>query len=203
MTDAAGAARGADRSWIAPLVRAGLALVGAVVITFSADHSTTFGLLVFGAWAIATGLVVGALQLRLEADRPTRTLLTVASVATVVSGLLALTVPAVLPMLSYVISVWAAVTGFLELFAGLRTRGWHAAARDRVAVGAFTAILAIVFLLLPPDNSVVAVGLFGAYLAMIGVFLAIGAFSMRWAANDRGASPDQADASPGAATKDD
>ncbi|GLI27299.1 hypothetical protein ARHIZOSPH14_15410 [Agromyces rhizosphaerae] len=203
MTDAAGDARGADRSWIAPLVRSGLALAAAVVITFSQDHSTTFGLLVFGAWALATGLVVGALQLRLEADRSTRTLLTVASVVTVVSGILALTVPAVLPMLYYVISVWAAVTGFIELFAGLRTRGRHPASRDRVAVGAFTAVLAIVFLLLPPDNPVVAVGLFGAYLAMIGVFLGIAAFSIRWAALERESAPEAAnDASP-EALKDD
>jgi len=204
VTDAAGDARGADRSWIAPLVRSGLALAAAVVITFSQDHSTTFGLLVFGAWALATGLVVGALQLRLETDRSTRTLLTVASVVTAASGVLALTVPAVLPMLYYVISVWAAVTGFIELFAGLRTRGRHPASRDRVAVGAFTAVLAVVFVLLPPDNPVVAVGLFGAYLAMIGVFLGIAAFSMRWAALERDASPDQpTDAAHGAVTKDD
>ena len=65
--------------------------------------------------------------------------------------------PGGLPFLLYLVSVWAAVTGFVELFAGLRARGRTPAARDWIAVGGFTALLAIVFLLLPPD-AVTAVG---------------------------------------------
>ena len=101
---------------------------------------------------------------------------------TVVAGLLALTVPGGgLPFLLYLVSVWAAVTGFVELFAGLRARGKVAAARDWIAVGALTALLAIVFLLLPPD-AVTAVGLLGGYLVIVGVYLIIGGFSLKWAA---------------------
>ena len=56
-----------------------------------------------------------------------------------------------------------------------------AAARDWIAVGALTALLAIVFLLLPPD-AVTAVGLLGGYLVIVGVYLIIGGFSLKWAA---------------------
>ena len=168
--------------WVVPVVRGLLAAVAAVVITFSQNHSPEFGTLVFGVWAVASGLIVGALSLRLVTARGIRSLFAINAVVTVVAGLLALTVPGGgLPFLLYLVSVWAAITGFVELFAGLRARGREAAARDWIAVGALTAILAIVFLLLPPD-AVTTVGLLGGYLVIVGVYLVIGGFSLKWAA---------------------
>lgn len=169
-------------AWPVPVVRGVLALVGTAAITFSQNHSPEYGLVVFGAWAIATGLIVGALSLRLVADRPTRAVLAIAAVVTVVAGLLAVSLPAGgLPFFLFLVSAWAAITGFLELYLGLRGRGRDASARDRLVVGILTAVLAVVFLLLPPD-AVTAVGLFGAYLAVVGVYLVIGGFSLKWAA---------------------
>jgi uncharacterized membrane protein HdeD (DUF308 family) len=77
------------------------------------------------------------------------------------------------------VSVWAALTGFCELYCGIRTRTQSAAARDWLLVGGLTAVLAIVFLLIPAD-AVLAVGLFGAYAVIVGVYLGIGAFSLKW-----------------------
>ncbi|MFF2272669.1 HdeD family acid-resistance protein [Agromyces sp. NPDC058136] len=168
--------------WVVPVVRGLLAIAPAVVITFSPNHSPELGLLVFGIWAVVSGLVVGALGLRLLGGRGIRSLFAINAVVTVAAGLLALSVPGGLPFLLYLVSVWAAVTGFVELYAGLRSRGRTAAARDWIAVGAFTAVLAIVFLLLPPD-AVTAVGLLGGYLVILGVFLVIGGLSLKWAAN--------------------
>ena len=168
--------------WVVPVIRGLLAAVAAVVITFSPNHSPEFGSLVFGVWAVVSGLVVGALSLRLVTARGIRSLFAINAVVTVVAGLLALTVPGGgLPFLLYLVSVWAAVTGFVELFAGLRARGTVAAARDWIAVGGLTALLAIVFLLLPPD-AVTAVGLLGGYLVIVGVYLIIGGLSLKWAA---------------------
>jgi uncharacterized membrane protein HdeD (DUF308 family) len=167
--------------WAVPVVRGLIALVPAAVITFSQNHSPEFGLLVFGVWAIVAGLVVGALSMRLVADRGIRSLFVVTAVVTVVAGLLAVSVPGGLPFLLYLVSVWAAVTGFVELYAGLRARGRTAAARDWIAAGGLTAVLAIVFLLLPPD-AVTTVGLLGGYLVILGVYLVIGGLSLKWAA---------------------
>ncbi|WP_051138742.1 HdeD family acid-resistance protein [Agromyces italicus] len=174
--------------WVVPVVRGLLAVVPAVVITFSPNHAPELGLLVFGIWAVVSGLVVGALSLRLLVGRGIRSLVAINAVVTVVAGLLALSVPGGLPFMLYLVSVWAAVTGFVELYAGLRSRGRTAAARDWTAVGAFTAILAIVFLLLPPD-AVTAVGLLGGYLVILGVFLVIGGLSLKWAANQTADGP--------------
>ncbi|HEY1105129.1 hypothetical protein MUN74_09100 [Agromyces endophyticus] len=180
--------------WVVPVVRGLLAIVPAAAITFSQNHSAGFGLIVFGAWAVVSGLVVGALSLRLLDGRGIRSLFAIIAVVTVVAGLLALTVPGGLPFLLYLVSVWAAVTGFVELYAGLRTRGRSPVARDWIAVGAFTALLALVFLLLPPD-AVTAVGLLGGYLVIVGVFLVIGGLSLKWAANQT------ADGAPAAGTE--
>lgn len=180
--------------WVVPVVRGLLAIVPAAVITFSQDHSADLGLVVFGVWAVVSGLVVGALSLRLLGGRGIRSLFAITAVVTVAAGLLALAVPGGLPFLLYLVSVWAAVTGFVELYAGLRSRGRSAVARDWIAVGAFTALLALVFLLLPPD-AVTAVGLLGGYLVIVGVFLVIGGLSLKWAANQI------ADGAPAAGTE--
>lgn len=180
MATARDAAPERAQSWVVPVVRGLLALVPAAVITFSQNHSPEFGLLVFGAWAIVAGLVVGALSMRLVTGRGIRSLFLVNAVATVAAGLLAVSVPGGLPFLLYLVSVWAAVTGFVELYAGIRARGRSPVARDWIAVGAFTAVLALVFLLLPPDP-VTAVGLLGGYFVIVGVYLVIGGLSLKWA----------------------
>jgi uncharacterized membrane protein HdeD (DUF308 family) len=167
--------------WAVPVVRGIFAIVPAVVVTFSPNHSPAYGLIVFGVWAVVSGLVVGALSLRLTVERGIRSLFATNAVATVVAGILALTLPGGLPFLLYLVSVWAAATGIVELFAGLRARGRTPAARDWIAVGAFTALLALVYLVLPLD-AVSAVGVLGGYFVIIGVYLIIGGFSLKWAA---------------------
>ena len=110
--------------WVVPVVRGLLAAVAAVVITFSQNHSPEFGLArvrrVGGRLGPHRRGTVAAARHR----RGIRSLFAVNAVVTVVAGLLALTVPGGgLPFLLYLVSVWAAVTGFVELFAGLRARG--------------------------------------------------------------------------------
>jgi uncharacterized membrane protein HdeD (DUF308 family) len=168
--------------WIVPIARAVLALVPAIVITFTTDHSAAFGSTVFGAFAIVTGVVVAILSSRTLPDRATRTLFLMQGIVGVLAGVLALVFSSGgLGFFLYLVTVWAAVTGFLELYSGVRVRGRTASARDWMIAGAATAVLALVFLLLPP-NAVVAVGLFSAYLVLLGVYLAIAGLSLKWAA---------------------
>ncbi|MFJ8895175.1 DUF308 domain-containing protein, partial [Leifsonia sp. NPDC102414] len=78
----------------------------------------------------------------------------------------------------YLVTVWAALTGFLELYSGIRNRGRDAAARDWLITGALTAVLAVAFLLIPSD-ALLSIGLFGAWAVIVGVFQGIGAVSQR------------------------
>ena len=83
-------------------------------------------------------------------------------------------------VLLFIVTVYAAMAGVLELYAGLRARG-AAQARDWVTVGGFTALAAIIFVLIPPDP-ILATGLIGAYAMVLGVFLVIAGLSLKWAA---------------------
>ncbi|TFC37883.1 DUF308 domain-containing protein [Cryobacterium sp. TMT2-42-4] len=185
------------RYWPVPVLRAALTLVPAAAITFNADHSAEFGLFVFGAFALLSGLTVGLLSRRMLADPRERSLFVVQGAVGVVAGLLALLYHAGgLGFFLFLVSVWAAVTGFLELYSGIRARRRDPADRDWLLVGAVTVLLAVIFLLLPP-NAVVSVGLFGAYLVMLGVYLAIAGFSLKWSGTDAAraltASPNDSD----------
>jgi len=191
------AARSA-RYWPVPLLRAVPALAMGVIITFSPDHSPRIGLLFFGAAALLSGLVlaVGAIT-RLASDPSSRTLHVVQGAVGIVAGAFALVFSSggLTALVATVLS-WAFVTGALELVTGLRRRGRSPLARDWTTVGALTLVLALAFVLVPPDyarelggieriegvltSSTVLVGLLGAYGALIGVFLVIAGLSLKW-----------------------
>jgi uncharacterized membrane protein HdeD (DUF308 family) len=184
--------------WYVPLCRALPAAMLAIVITFSADHSPELGLLTFGIFAVLTGLAVGALSLRTIERGVERSTFLAHGVLTLVAGAVALLVPeAGLGVFLVLVTSWAALTGFLELYAGFRARGRHGASRDWIFVGALTVLLAIVVLLVPPgfreqftgpdgvdrvlSASVIVVGILGAYGAITAVYLIIGGLSLKWA----------------------
>ena len=168
-----------DRYWIVPLSRAVAALVVAAIITFNANHSAPIGLITFGAYALVAGIIT-AVGARYVTDRVARRLLVAQGIFAVIAGIVALILNgAGLGVFLYVVSVWAALTGFCELYCGIRVRGRFPAARDWLVVGVLTAVLAVIFLLIPAD-AVLAVGLFGAYAVVIGVYLGIGGFTLKW-----------------------
>ena len=177
-----------------------IALVIGLVITFSADHSATFGLVVLGVFAVTTGIVVGWGALRLE-NRVVSFAHAAIAVLLGVSALALMTTGA--GTLFIIVISFAAITGFLELYQGLRARGHDPMARDWVTVGVLTALLAIAALLVPANyaapwnvvskgvtatgvltSNIIVVGLIGAYAILVGVYLLIGGLSARWATRD-------------------
>ncbi|WP_227497054.1 DUF308 domain-containing protein [Planctomonas psychrotolerans] len=183
--------------WRVPLARAIPALALAAVTTFSTGHSADFGLLTFGVFAVITGAATGVLaRASMPTGRPRTVLLGQAAITLGVGVVALLASSAGLLFYLYLVSVWAVVTGFLELYAGLSTRRRLTAARDWIVSGALTALVGIVFLVLPPDYaqtfradggidgvvtaSVFGVGLLGVYGAILGVFLMIAALSLKW-----------------------
>ncbi len=184
--------------WGLVLARAVVAAIAAIVITFSADHSADFGLAVFGVFALATGAVLIAGARSAVAPGIHRTIFFVQGIVGLVAGIAALSLAWLgLPLFILLVSSWAAITGFLELYLGLRSRGRIEHARDWVFAGAFTALFAIVTILIPADFSqaytgpddierfltaaVIIVGALGAYGAILGIYLVIAALSLRWA----------------------
>jgi uncharacterized membrane protein HdeD (DUF308 family) len=184
--------------WVLVLARAVVAAIAAFVVTFSADHSAEFGLIVFGVFTLATGAVLIAGSRSAVAPGIQRTIFTIQAIVGLAVGIAAIALSWLgLPLLILLVSSWAAITGFLELYLGLRSRGRVDHARDWVFAGAFTALFAVVTILIPadfsqaytgPDNverfltaAVIIVGALGAYGAILGIYLVIAALSLKWA----------------------
>lgn len=209
-------ARDADPAtpWSLPFARALPALVLGAVVTFSADHSASLGLLSLGLFASITGIILIGSALRLGSRGIVRSVTLAQGVvsAAVGVGSLALTSGG-LPFLVFMATTFAAITGLLELYLGLRGRRRSGrsradgpdSARDWLFVGALTTALAIVALLVPPGfsqpftgpdgvtreltASVVLVGILGAYWVIVGVYLVIAGLSIRWSADADRATP--------------
>lgn len=176
--------RVAARYWLFQLVRAIVAAAAGIAITLDQDHTAAYGIGMFAAFAIVAGLVVAAFWF--VAGVADRALWLVQGLLGVAAGVVTLVLhTGGIGALLYGVSVWALLTGAAELVGGWRARRGASeftisAARDRMVVGAATVVLAIVYLVIPAEHRLV-VGLFGAYAIVLGVYLAIGAFSLRWA----------------------
>ncbi|GAA3341010.1 hypothetical protein GCM10017714_23190 [Curtobacterium pusillum] len=198
------------RYWPVPVLRAVPAAIVALVITFSSNHAAGYGLLLFGGFAVVDGLVLllaGAT--RLPADGRSRRTTQVQAVVTLAAAVAAFACNGFgLPAFIAVIVVFAVLTGALELTQGLRARRRSPFARDWMTIGGLTLLLAVAFLLTPPDYSeqlggveqvtgildasIVLVGLLGAYLAITAVFHAIAGLSHKWGTVAPAAAPDGA-----------
>jgi len=151
----------------------------------------------FGILALAGGAVVlvGAVR---ALEGVVRWCFAVQGAVGVVLGAIALVSGgAGLPFLILLVSAFAVLTGFLELYSGLRSRRRNDSARDWIFAGALTVLFAIVALVVPADYtqpftgpdgieraltaSVVLVGVLGAYAAILGVYLVIAGLSLKWA----------------------
>lgn len=169
------------------LARALFAAIAAVMITFSPDHSAAVGLAVFGGFGITTAmvLILAAILVHPSGHRWPAVML---GAFTLVFGMAASIPVFRSEVLFFVLIIaWAALTGLIELIAGIRMKGTEGA-RDAVTVGTLGLLLAASVALVPIDFTqaysvegdaftltgiVLAVGLFGGYAAIVAVFLGI------------------------------
>lgn len=147
-----------------------LAAVPGLAITFVSNHSLSVGLLVFGLWALVTGITVSQL-LRRAGERNFRP----SWQLTEAVGLVALVLWGFGQYWSYqwVVGAWAIAFAIITL---VRTR------RANLFVAALTGALGLAQLVMPV-NPIVNVGLLGAYFVVVGVWLIIGALSPKSASN--------------------
>jgi uncharacterized membrane protein HdeD (DUF308 family) len=186
-------------AWMLTAVRAVLALVLGLAITFTGGHSAGFGLVAFGTFGVVAGLALLAGAL-LALSRAVRGTFLVEAIVTLAAGIAAL---AVLPTASGggvialvgIVSAFGILTGALELVSGLRARRTDRGARDWILTGGLTLLLGLAFLVVPPGYReslggiervtgtltapVVLVGLLGAWGIIVGVLQGISAVSLR------------------------
>lgn len=187
------------------LARAAFAALAAVMITFSPDHSAAVGMAVFSGWAIATSIVfLVAVWLVYPAGRRWPSVLL--GIVTIVAGMVGgVATWRTTPVFFAVVIAWALLAGVIETAAGARGRRAlrgsddvqaRGEARDALTVGIVTLLFGLGMLLVPTQYALsyyiedagqsftltgitIGVGIFGAYAAVIAVYLAIAGFSPR------------------------
>ncbi|WP_110589965.1 acyl-CoA synthetase [Microbacterium suaedae] len=178
------------------ILRAVIAAVAALVVTFVQDRTGDFGLAVLQMFALATAVLFFADSV-LVRERRDATTSRVLGAIHLLAGALCQLIPAD-PALAFhwILIGWAAAAGAVELVAGIAGRRARATAesRDRITVGGLTLLLAAVSLVVSPQyaldyfieeagreftltGTILGVGLFGGWAAIVAVYLAIGGFS--------------------------
>jgi hypothetical protein len=153
------------------------ALVAAVVIAFSPDHSPLVGLIVFAglSFLIAGGQLMAAVSV--AAWPRARTAIGIQAVASIAAGgIAAAFLGGERTTLTLSVSIWAAVVAVTSGLAGWFIKD-RSVSREFFVLTGLAGLLAIVEAALPLSD-VYAVGLLGAYLAVFGVFTTIAGVSM-------------------------
>lgn len=158
--------------------RAVAAAALAIVVTFSADHTPAFGLVVLGSFLVVQGLIVAAGVGATAFTGAGRGLVLARAAVLVVSGVLALVLhEGGLGTLLLLETVVFLVSGALEVISGLRRADASVISRDLVTVGGLQLVVGAMLAILGPD-SVFAVGVLGAWGAVVAVYLGIAAVSI-------------------------
>jgi len=173
---------GSTSGWLAPVLRALPAVAIGLTITFTADHSPLLGLTMLGAFGVGTAVVLALISLRMDRGEPARSLYRGLALIAGLAGALAFIVVVSrgggLPLLLLLVGGYAVLAGAFELVWGIRHRDRSPLDRDAVIIGSGTLVLAVVLALV--GDPVSAVGFFGAYAVMLGIFLFIVGFSLKW-----------------------
>jgi len=194
----------ASTAWYVPLARAIPALALAIIVTFSADHSARLGLVTLASFTLVAGAVILTASLLSPHRGIARGLSITQGVVTLATAVAAFVATGGgQAYFVFLLTAFAAITGFIEFYLGLRSRGRDASSRDWVFAGSLTALLALVVLLVPPGfsqpytgpdgidreltASIVVVGLLGAYWVILGVYLVIAALSLKWSRSEHAA----------------
>lgn len=181
------------------LARALFAAVAAVMVTFSTDHSAPVGLSIFSGFALVTG-VVFAVAVWLVFPRGQRVQPAVLAALGIVAGLVTSIGTWRSDGLFFgTVIVWALVSGAVEVVGAVRTRRDPSRAdgvRDGLVIGILTLVLGVGLLFTPVQYALdyyiadagrtftltgitIGVGLFGAYAAIVAVYLGIAGLSPR------------------------
>lgn len=195
--DVVSESRTASTAWVFVIVRAIPALILGGAITFTAQHAPALGLVSLGLFGLSTGVILAASLVWAPQADGSRPVVLGQAIVLIAVGAVSLALPgAGLEFLVLTITAFAVITGFLELYLGVRKGRARAERRDGVFLGAVTVLLALAVLIVPPGfvqsttgpdgvvreltASVIIVGLLGAYWVVIGIYLVIAGLSLKW-----------------------
>jgi hypothetical protein len=166
---------------VAVAARAVAAAVVAVAVTFALDHRAPdrFGLAALGGYLVLQAVVLAIGVTGLAWSRVGRILVLVRAAVSLVGAVVALTgLEQGVSLLRPLESLVFLLVGALEIVGGLRRSERADLSGDAVVVGGLQVLVGILLLVLNPD-ALFAVGVLGAWGAVVAVYLGISAANLR------------------------
>jgi uncharacterized membrane protein HdeD (DUF308 family) len=171
----------AERWWT--LVLRGVAAVIFGILTFIAPGASLFALvLLFGAYAIANGVIDLVLAVRRPAGEPRWGSLVFEGIVSIVAGVLTLVWPGITALvLLFFIAAWAIATGVAQLIAAVRLRKQIRGEWLLALSGALSIAFGGLLLVFPGAGALAVVIWIGAYAIVFGALLiALGVRLRSW-----------------------
>ncbi|MBW4041263.1 MAG: hypothetical protein HIU86_03930 [Acidobacteria bacterium] len=166
---------------VAVAARAVAAAVVAAAVTFALDHSAPdrFGLAALGGYLALQAVVLVVCVTGLAWSRVGRVLVLARAAVSLVGAVLALTgLDQGISLLRPLESLVFLLVGTLEIVGGLRRSERADLSGDAVVVGGLQVLVGVLLLVLNPD-ALLAVGVLGAWGAVVAVYLGISAANLR------------------------
>ena len=168
------------RHWWALLLRGLFAVLFGVLAFIWPGLTLTVLVLLFGAYALADGLLAVVAALRAPAGDERWWVLLLEGVVGLIVGVLTFIWPAMTALaLLYFIAAWAVVTGVLEVVAAVRRRRVISNEWLLILSGALSVLFGLVLMLMPVAGALAVVWLIGVYAIAFGLLLVALALRLR------------------------
>jgi len=179
------------RNWWAVLLRGLVGILFGIVTFFAPVISLGALVLVFGAYALADGVLTIISAFRRRAENERWWVLLLEGLVDIGVGIITVLWPGITALvLIYVIAAWALITGGLEIAAAIRLRKVITHEWWLVLAGIASIAFGVLLALFPGIGAITLVLWVGAYAFVFGIFMIGLAFRLRsWG---RSTSPEQA-----------
>jgi len=167
----------AARQWWVLLLQGVLGIAVGILAIFYPDIALGTIALLFGAWAIISGVSQLAAGWRVAEVRGTSWPFLVSGSVSVIAGVLAVLYPG-LTILSLILllGAWILVSGLMEVYAAWRIRAEISNEWVLALIGALRALAGIIILAMPYVGAILTAALFATWAILSG----IGALALGW-----------------------
>lgn len=167
-------------NWWALLLRGLIAIAFGVVIWFQPGFSLAALVLLFGAYAMADGILSVWTAIAGRKEHEHWWVLLLGGILGICVGILAFIAPGVTALvLLFYIAIWAISTGVLGIVAGIRLRKEIEGEWLLILSGLVSVVFGALLVLMPGAGALVLLWMIASYAVVFGILLVILAFKMR------------------------
>jgi uncharacterized membrane protein HdeD (DUF308 family) len=161
-----------NRLWWMIVLRGIAALLFGLIAVFWPGISLDVLVILFGAYALADGLIALMASLRMAAGEPRRSFLALTGLAGILIGLISIFWPqATVMLLLYFVAAWALLFGIIEIVGSLRLKKQVGPEWPLSKGGIILVVFGLLLVAFPNAVAVAATWVIGIFALLIGVAL--------------------------------